>query len=235
MSIFPDEPVKEERQEELPEDNETPFRPADDAMNDPNDEPERRHDAAVLDDTHQVTDTNLQPEEIYDEGYAGAAEASEPNAGNAVIGYNADNDQRRLPGYDEHSAVAAERRQAMDYGDYISAVRSYDQNMNGDEAEETVQMIVELIAVHMDDVEREEVARGLPGRLQDIMLAVLPSASNVTDDFVAQAMDLQGIDEYEAANRLQAGWQALNDGLSKRRIAIIEAKLPARARRVLEG
>lgn len=95
MSIFPDEPADEDRLEQLPEDHETPFRPAEDASDDAALDVEQRQAGGVLDDTHQVTDTNLDPQEIYDEGYAGAAEASEPNAGNAVIDYNPDEDSRR--------------------------------------------------------------------------------------------------------------------------------------------
>ncbi len=34
---------------------------------------------------HPVTDTNVQPEEIYDEGISGAAEASDPSANHPVI------------------------------------------------------------------------------------------------------------------------------------------------------
>lgn len=95
MSIFPDEPVDEDRLEQLPEDGATPFRPADDVSGEATDGIERREASSVLDDTHQVTDTNLDPDEIYQEGYAGAAEASEPNAGNTVVGYDPEKDQRR--------------------------------------------------------------------------------------------------------------------------------------------
>ena len=81
----PDEPTDEERAEELPEDNQTPFNPAatprDPAM--PADEPGQN--AAQLDDTHPSTDSNIEREEVYDEGLAGAAEAEEQNTGNAVV------------------------------------------------------------------------------------------------------------------------------------------------------
>ena len=50
---------------------------------------------AVLDDTHPVTDSNLQAEEEYDEGISGAAEALEPLKGDAVVGYDPSKDQRR--------------------------------------------------------------------------------------------------------------------------------------------
>jgi hypothetical protein len=95
-SIFPDEPNDEEELERLPEDGETPFRPAQDDGGEAADEEEiREADSEPLDDTHQVTDTNLQAEEEYDEGLSGAAEADEPNVGNAVVGYDPTKDQRR--------------------------------------------------------------------------------------------------------------------------------------------
>jgi hypothetical protein len=65
--MFPDEPTDEEEQQKLPEDYDTPFRPADDT--DPNDR---------LDDTHPTTDSNIDAHEMYDEGISGAAEAEEP-------------------------------------------------------------------------------------------------------------------------------------------------------------
>lgn len=84
----PDEPNNEERQEELPEDNSTPFQPAaasrDDAAEPDSD---RQLEENHVPDTHPQTDSNIQPEELYDEGVAGAAEISEPNAGNTVVGY----------------------------------------------------------------------------------------------------------------------------------------------------
>jgi hypothetical protein len=94
MSIMPDL-SDEERRDQLPEDNDSPFRPADDDAGYPGDDPDRRQASAAIDDTHQATDTNLDPQEIYDEGYAGAAEASEPNAGNSVVDYHPEADSRR--------------------------------------------------------------------------------------------------------------------------------------------
>lgn len=89
------EPNDEERLEQLPQDGATPFAPADDSSDDAALDSDQREASRTLDDTHQVTDTNLDDQEVYDEGYSGAAEASEPNAGDAVIGYNPDADKRR--------------------------------------------------------------------------------------------------------------------------------------------
>jgi hypothetical protein len=84
----PVEPNDEEKQEQLPEDGQTPFRPADPPRDDTQPPDATGQQAAsTIDPTHPVTDTNVQPEETYDEGVSGAAEAAEPNAGNAVTDY----------------------------------------------------------------------------------------------------------------------------------------------------
>jgi hypothetical protein len=76
MVLMPDE-SEEETQDKLPQDNETPFRPADPVAGGSNDPLQRG--TQQLDDTHPATDSNIQPEEEYDEGVSGAAEAAEPD------------------------------------------------------------------------------------------------------------------------------------------------------------
>lgn len=62
-----------------PQDNDTPFSPPDSPIDDPSqDLDDRTHDAR-LDPTHPATDTNLDSQEVYDEGLSGGAEAEEPN------------------------------------------------------------------------------------------------------------------------------------------------------------
>ena len=87
----PDEPNNEEELEKLPEDGATPFSPAGTSRDPsaPPDDPQQMTQA--LDDTHPTTDTNIEPEEAYDEGLSGAAEASEPNAGDDVVTYRKSN------------------------------------------------------------------------------------------------------------------------------------------------
>jgi hypothetical protein len=60
----------------LPEDNQTPFSPADPTADDGQDYVGQ---SAQIGSTHPATDTNIQPEEVYEEGLSGAAEASEPD------------------------------------------------------------------------------------------------------------------------------------------------------------
>ena len=64
MVLMPDEPHDDDAIQKLPEDNETPFRPATDILG-----------QARFDDTHPNTDSDVQPEEQYDEGTAQASGA----------------------------------------------------------------------------------------------------------------------------------------------------------------
>jgi hypothetical protein len=81
----------------LSEDHAAPFSVPDDPVADASADVDTREQQGRLDPTHQVTDnaTDIDAHQLYDEGLAGAAEASEPNAGNAVIGYDPAKDQRK--------------------------------------------------------------------------------------------------------------------------------------------
>lgn len=88
---MPPDTTDEERQQQLPQDNTTPAQPAapspdpgSGVMNDPL---ASAQSDSTLDDTHPATDTNIDATELHDEGVSGAAEAAEPNAGNATTGF----------------------------------------------------------------------------------------------------------------------------------------------------
>ncbi len=86
----PDEPTDEERLEELPEDNETPFRPAGpnpSTMGNTTDPVVAATGGSDIPDDHPDTDTNIDETELYDEGISGAAEAEDESGQSAVIGY----------------------------------------------------------------------------------------------------------------------------------------------------
>lgn len=86
----PGEPTEEERLEELPEDNQTPFQPAD-----PNPSPTGNTTDPVvggtggadIPDDHPETDTNIEKTELYDEGVSGAAETEDRSGQTAVTDY----------------------------------------------------------------------------------------------------------------------------------------------------
>lgn len=85
----------------LPEDNASPFSQPTDPIDDANAELDIREATGRLDPTHPATDSadNIDSQQLYDEGLAGAAEETEPNAGNAVVGYDPEHDQRKKPSH----------------------------------------------------------------------------------------------------------------------------------------
>lgn len=74
------EPNDEEKQEQLPNDFSTPFSPPSGVQDN-------------TDDTHPATDTNIDPQEQYDEGISGASEVNDPGS-RGILGYTppSDND-----------------------------------------------------------------------------------------------------------------------------------------------
>lgn len=96
-----DEPDDEEKLEELSQDGETPFRPADNDAPPPETPASAAPDATLpteadtvvypdvggISDTHPQTDANMDDQAQYDGGTAAAAEAGEPNANDEVTGY----------------------------------------------------------------------------------------------------------------------------------------------------
>lgn len=97
---LPDDPYPNDQDvpvEPLEEDNDTPFSEPTDSTEDTNVDLAFREDVGRLDPTHQATDnaSDIDSQELYDEGLSGATEASEPNAGNAAVGYDPAKDRRR--------------------------------------------------------------------------------------------------------------------------------------------
>ena len=87
MLLLPDEPNDEERLEQLPEDNDTPFRPADPQLDDTMRTNDDGAATQQIDDTHPITDTDMQPEDEYENGLADAAEAGSQPGGSDVLAY----------------------------------------------------------------------------------------------------------------------------------------------------
>jgi len=81
----------------LPQDNDTPFSPPTDPIQDPAEAVDVRTQQGRLDPTHPATDsaTDIDSQQLYDEDLAGAAEQSEPNAGNSVAKYDPSEDQHQ--------------------------------------------------------------------------------------------------------------------------------------------
>ena len=77
------------------EEEDTPFSEPTDIDLDINGRARRRY---AIDPTHPATDaaTDIDTTELYNDGLTGAIDASEPNAGSAVLGYEPTSDTRNL-------------------------------------------------------------------------------------------------------------------------------------------
>ncbi|MDB5164699.1 MAG: hypothetical protein JWL89_325 [Candidatus Saccharibacteria bacterium] len=90
----PDEPNEEERLEELPEDGDTPFTPAGASRDDGSEPDDRRQvTASQMDDTRPDLDTDVELEEIYDQGQPEIG----TNLGSSVANYDPEKDKRQKP------------------------------------------------------------------------------------------------------------------------------------------
>ena len=86
----PDEPTEEEQLEELSQDQQTPFTPADpnpSTTGNTSDPLVQADDAEEIHDTHPQTDVNIDSAELYDEGLSGAVEVEDSSAQSAVTDY----------------------------------------------------------------------------------------------------------------------------------------------------
>jgi hypothetical protein len=89
----PDEPNDEEKLEELPQDNQTPFQPAapqrDDTLPADDSGQPGASPTKQFDDTEPRTDTDIDQQELYDAGEEAAASgADDPHDDTTVTGYN---------------------------------------------------------------------------------------------------------------------------------------------------
>ncbi len=90
MTALPRDDPNEGKQPKLPHEDNPPFSPPDGTVSDPTSPLSQRTDDQDSDITHQATDSNVDEHQAYDEGVMNAAEAQEPNLGNAVTDFNPD-------------------------------------------------------------------------------------------------------------------------------------------------
>jgi uncharacterized protein (DUF2267 family) len=115
----------------------------------------------------------------------------------------------------------------MKYRELIKKVQNYS-GFSDDESEDALQMMVESLAVHLNEGERKDFASQLPQRLQDLALSVYATPRNANEDLVEQFMVNERIDENRAKKQILASWQALKDALSKGEVEHIRSQLPNR-------
>lgn len=94
------------------------------------------------------------------------------------------------------------------------------------ESKESLQLMVESLAVHLTEGERKDFASQLPRELQAIALSVWPSKEVAKQDMLQQFMRIQQIDEKRAKKQILCAWKTIKDAVTPGEIADIRAQLP---------
>lgn len=113
----------------------------------------------------------------------------------------------------------------MKFRELVKRVQKYS-GFSDSESQDALEMMVESLAVHLNEGERKDFASQLPLELKDIALSVLATEENAHQDMVEQFMEAEGIDEPRAKKQLFSAWHALKDALSEGEINHIRAQLP---------
>lgn len=93
------------------------------------------------------------------------------------------------------------------------------------ESKDALEMMVESLAVRLNDGERKDFASQLPQELHDIALSVLPTEENAKQDIIQQFMQNEHIEESRAIKQVRAAWSAIKSAISDGQVQNIQAQL----------
>jgi uncharacterized protein (DUF2267 family) len=113
----------------------------------------------------------------------------------------------------------------MRYREIIKKVQKYS-GFSDSESKDALDVMVETLAVHLNEGERKDFAAQLPEELQSMALAVYATDENSKQDILKQFMELEHIDERRAKKQIAAAWQALKEAISGGEAEHIKAQLP---------
>ena len=113
----------------------------------------------------------------------------------------------------------------MGFRELIKIVQ-LDSGFSDTESKDALEMMVESLAVHLDEGERKDFASQLPSELQDIALSVMPTEETAHQDIIQQFMEMEDIEEPHAKKQIVAAWLALKEAISEGQIRHILAQLP---------
>lgn len=113
----------------------------------------------------------------------------------------------------------------MGYNELIKKVQVYS-GFSDSESKDSLDCLVESLAVRMDEVDRKDFASHLPEQLQDMALAVYPSKENCSKDILLQFMEYQHVAAPRAKKQILSAWQAIKDNNPKSEIDKLLKQLP---------
>lgn len=101
------------------------------------------------------------------------------------------------------------------------------------ESKDALEMMVESLAVRLNDGERRDFASQLPQQLQDIALSVMPTEEHARQDIIQQFMEYEHIEASRAKKQILAAWSALKLAISDGQIRHIQSQLPKKVTTLL--
>lgn len=113
----------------------------------------------------------------------------------------------------------------MKFHELIKKVQVYSGFSDG-ESKDSLELMVESLAVHLNEGERKDFASQLPSELKDLALSVQATQENSRQDLLEQFMEIQGIDKARAKKQMLSAWKALKDAISGGAIEHIRSQLP---------
>lgn len=113
----------------------------------------------------------------------------------------------------------------MKFRELVKKVQHYS-GFSDSESKDSLELMVETLAVRLNEGERKDFASQLPQQLQDIALSVWATEENSRQDILKQFMELQGVSKNRAKRQILSAWQALKDAISNGEIEHIRAQLP---------
>jgi uncharacterized protein (DUF2267 family) len=114
----------------------------------------------------------------------------------------------------------------MTYRELVSRVKQYS-GFSERESEQSLRIVIETIALRLDEGEREDFADQLPHELQSVTMNVGDESETfMREDFYAELEDIEGVNKGYVKEQLLAVWQALKDSLSAGEIKHLRDQLP---------
>jgi uncharacterized protein (DUF2267 family) len=113
----------------------------------------------------------------------------------------------------------------MTFREMIKKMQLYS-GFSDKESEESLELMVESLSVHLTEGERKDFASQLPKELQAIALSVWPTKEIARQDMLRQFMRIQQIDEKRAKKQILCAWKTLRDAITPGEIQDIRAQLP---------
>lgn len=120
----------------------------------------------------------------------------------------------------------------MKYREMIKKVQ-LKSGFSDQESRDSLQLLIESLAIRLNEGERRDFASQLPEELQDIALSVSPPDEKLNDDLIAEVSEIENISQDHAKKQILSSWEALKEAITPGAIRHIKAQLPNKTAQLL--